>query len=589
MVRERGYHGSPDHFRHVVAGHRPRRPAEAYLRLRSLPGEQAQVDWAHFGHLEIGRARRPLMAFVMVLSHSRQIFLRFFLDARMENFLRGHVAAFAGIVAACRALCSTTISRVRCWSDTAMRSASIRRCWALPGTTAIEPRPVAVARGNEKGRVERAIRYVRDAFFAARSFADLDDLNAQAELWCNGQAADRRCPAEPAPHACARSSPRKRRMLLTLPDNPPPLLESVEVRVGKTPYVRFDLNDYSVPHAQVQRNLTVLADPHELRIVDGVHVLACHPRSYDKGAQIEDPAHIQALVERKRAARQHRATDRLTQAAPAAQDLLVRAAERGGNLGAITVGLQRLLDRYGAAELQAAILEALVRDVPHPNAVRLALERRREQRGDAPPMPSPMPAHVQARDVPVRRTSSKPMTSSRTWPMSDPDLLRDRARALQLHGLLAHWSEVATHPWLATLIDWEEQERTRRSLERRLREAHIGRFKPLCDFDWNWPKSCDRAAIEALMTLDFLKDATNAVLVGQNGVGKTMLAQNIAHQALVAGHTVLFTTAGQLLGDLAALDSDSALRRRICTTMPARPCWPSTRSATCPTPIAMPT
>jgi DNA replication protein DnaC len=147
--------------------------------------------------------------------------------------------------------------------------------------------------------------------------------------------------------------------------------------------------------------------------------------------------------------------------------------------------------------------------------------------------------------------------------MSDPDSLRDRARALHLHGLLSHWSDVATQPWLAPLIDWEERERARRSLERRLQEAHIGRFKPLCDFDWNWPKRCDRAAIETLMTLDFLKDATNVVLVGQNGTGKTMLAQNIAHQALIAGQTALFTTAGQLLGDLAALDSDSALRRRL--------------------------
>jgi DNA replication protein DnaC len=147
--------------------------------------------------------------------------------------------------------------------------------------------------------------------------------------------------------------------------------------------------------------------------------------------------------------------------------------------------------------------------------------------------------------------------------MSDPDSLRDRARALHLHGLLSHWGEAATQPWLAPLIDWEERERARRSLERRLQEAHIGRFKPLCDFDWNWPKRCDRTAIETLMTLDFLKDATNVVLVGQNGTGKTMLAQNIAHQALIAGQTALFTTAGQLLGDLAALDSDSALRRRL--------------------------
>jgi DNA replication protein DnaC len=119
------------------------------------------------------------------------------------------------------------------------------------------------------------------------------------------------------------------------------------------------------------------------------------------------------------------------------------------------------------------------------------------------------------------------MTGSEISPMSEPDRLRARARALHLHGLLMHWSEVATQPWLAPLIDWEEQERFRRSLERRLQEAQIGRFKPLCDFDWNWPKRCDRATIEALMTLDFLKDGTNVVLVGQNGTGKTMLAQNV--------------------------------------------------------------
>lgn len=180
------------------------------------------------------------------------------------------------------------------------------------------------------------------------------------------------------------------------------LLERVAVRVGKTPYVRFDLNDCSVPHTHVRRTLTVLADTHEVRIVDGAQVLACHCRSYDKGAQIEQDEHVQALVAYKRAARQHRATDRLVQAAPASHEMLLRGAERGANLGAITSGLIRLLDRYGAAELQIAIREALERGVPHPNAVRLALERRREQRGAPPPVAVELPATVQARDAPVR-------------------------------------------------------------------------------------------------------------------------------------------------------------------------------------------
>jgi transposase len=401
MVRERGYRGGPDHFRHLIARHRPARPAEAYLRLRTLPGEQAQVDWGHFGHLTIGRARRPLMAFVMVLSYSRSIFLRFFLDARMDSFLTGHVAAFQAWGG---------VPRVLLYDN--LKSAVLERhgdairfhptLVAFAGHYRYDPRPVAVGRGNEKGRVERAIRYVRDNFFAARDLTDVDALNAQAEAWCRGPAAERRCPDNDAlsvREVFAEEAPR----LLPLPDHPYPVAEAVPVTAGKTPYVRFDLNDYSIPHTHVRRRLTVLADPHQVRIVDGTQVLACHRRSYDKGQQVEDQGHVQALVADKRAARHHRATDRLALAAPASQTLLARAAERGDtNLGTITAALMRLLERYGAAELQAAITEALERHVPHPNAVRLALERRREQRQEAPPVALVLPAHVQARDAPVQ-------------------------------------------------------------------------------------------------------------------------------------------------------------------------------------------
>jgi DNA replication protein DnaC len=152
------------------------------------------------------------------------------------------------------------------------------------------------------------------------------------------------------------------------------------------------------------------------------------------------------------------------------------------------------------------------------------------------------------------------------FPMNAADL-RTQATSLRLHGLLAHWPELMAEPEaarrVAQWLGWEADERSRRSLERRVRDAHIGRFKPLADFDWSWPEQIDRAAVEDLMTLQFLADASNVVLVGPNGVGKTMCACNLGYQAILAGHTALFVTAGQLLGDLAALDSDSALRRRL--------------------------
>ena len=400
MVHERGYRGSPEHFRHVIAGMRPRPAAEAFLRLRTLPGEQAQVDWAHFGHLQIGRARRPLMAFVMVLSYSRHIFLRFFLDARMDSFLRGHAEAFLAYAGCARVLLYDNLkSAVLERAGDAVRLNPVLLNFAAHHC--FEPRPVAVARGNEKGRVERAIRYVRASFFAARAFTDLDDLNAQARAWCEGQASDRRWP-EDSRLSVRDAFEAERSSLMALPEREYPLGERVAVQVGKTPYVRFDLNDYTVPHTHVRRTLSVLADDRRVRVFDGAQEVASHVRSYDSGQQIEDPAHIQALVERKRAAHTHRGTDRLAHAAPAALELLKAAAARGHNLGTVTAALLRLLDRYGAQALQAAIAEALKRDVPHPNAVRLALERAREEQGLPPPTELRLSKEVARRDAPVR-------------------------------------------------------------------------------------------------------------------------------------------------------------------------------------------
>jgi hypothetical protein len=261
-----------------------------------------------------------------------------------------------------------------------------------------EPRPVAPARGNEKGRVERAIRYVRDSFFAARTFVNLADLNVQAAGWCNGQAADRLCPA--ARELRVREAfLQEQQQLLPLPPTAFITDDVVAVKIGKTPYARFDLNDYSVPHLHVQRMVTVRANLERVRILDGAARIADHPRSYDRGAQIEDPSHVAALVAYKRRAREHRGANRLTNAVPASKELLMRAAARGSNLGSITMGLLRLLDRFGPTELQAAIEDALAHGAPHPNSVRIALERKREARQSPPPIAVDFPEHIRAKDT----------------------------------------------------------------------------------------------------------------------------------------------------------------------------------------------
>ena len=138
-----------------------------------------------------------------------------------------------------------------------------------------------------------------------------------------------------------------------------------------------------------------------------------------------------------------------------------------------------------------------------------------------------------------------------------------RAKALKLHGAIMHWSEIENATWLPTLIQWEEDARQSRGLERRFKQAKLGRFKSIVEFDWNWPKKCDREAIEELMQLEFLKSAINPILIGPNGVGKTTIARNIAHQAVLKGYSVLFTTAGDMLADLFSQDGKLAFARRL--------------------------
>jgi DNA replication protein DnaC len=150
--------------------------------------------------------------------------------------------------------------------------------------------------------------------------------------------------------------------------------------------------------------------------------------------------------------------------------------------------------------------------------------------------------------------------------------LQQTLRALGLHHTALTLSDLITRATKARLSPMqfleqvaaaEDADRKRRSLERRSRRSRVGALAPMADFDWNWPKKIDRPAVEEALSLGFASEASNVVLVGAQGLGKTMIAQNIAHNAVLAGHSALFISAAQLINDLAGQESPRTLERRL--------------------------
>jgi transposase len=389
MLRDRGYRGSVVQLRRVVAALRPPRQ-EAFLRLSTLPGEQAQADWASFGTVTIGRAQRRLSCFVLTLSYSRALYLEFFLDQSLENFLLGHVHAFNDWGGCARTVLYDNLKAV-----VLERYGNIirfhPRLLELCGHYHFAAQPCQVARGNQKGRVERAIQYIRHSFFAARAFTKLTDFNAQALRWRDTVAHQRPAPGDDA-CTVAELFAAERPQLLPLPLHAFDCDLVRPIRSDKTIYVRFDLNDYSIPPGAVSRPLTLVANAATVRLLDGPTELARHRRSYDRHQRIEDPAHIAAVVQQKRKALGSTAVARLRQAVPNIEDFLAAALQRGESLARQTSQLLGLLEDYGAAELAAAVSEALERHSPRASSLLFILNRRHRSR-QTPLLPVDLSRH----------------------------------------------------------------------------------------------------------------------------------------------------------------------------------------------------
>ena len=395
MLRDRGYEGSVEQLRRVVARLRPR-PQEAFLRLQVFAGEQAQVDWAHFGSVAIGRARRALSCFVMTLSWSRALYLEFFFDQTMENFLRGHVNAFDSFKGSARVLLYDNL-----------KSAVVERhgrqihfnprLLELAAHYHFEPRPCQVRAGNQKGRVERAIRYVRDSFWAARAFTTLETCNLQALKWRDEVAHQRRWPDDDS-RTVAQAFEQERPRLLGLPLHQFDTDRVVTVRAAKTIYVRFDTNDYSIPPEAVGRELTLAASGAEVRILDGAREIARHRRSYNRQQLVLDPAHQQALLRTKRKARESTRDGRLELVVPESAVLLERAFAEGESAAQQSAQMIELLDCYGARAVRRAVREALQRNTPRAFSVALLLR----QSNSVTPLPLDLSRHPDAQNLEVR-------------------------------------------------------------------------------------------------------------------------------------------------------------------------------------------
>src|SRR2546425_1252777 len=333
MARDRGYTGSVVQLRRTVARLRPQ-IREPFLRLETFPGEQGQVDWAHFGHMMVGRARRALSCFVMTLSYSRALYLEFFLDQTTENFLRGHVHAFQAWNGQPRVILYDNLKS----AVLERRGSQILfnpRLLELSGHYHFAAQACQVRAGNQKGRVERAIRYVRDSFWAGRTFTTLTECNRQAWLWRDQVAHQRRWPGDDGRTVEQVFAEEQPRLM------PPPLHPFSTDRIDtvcshKTIYVRFDLNDYSIPPEAVGRPLTLIASDTTVRLLDGAREIARHPRTYDRHKQVLDPTHREAVLQAKRKAFHATPAGRLEQAVPERKTLLDLAFAQGESAGSQT-------------------------------------------------------------------------------------------------------------------------------------------------------------------------------------------------------------------------------------------------------------
>lgn len=399
MLKARGYAGSVRSLREYVATVRPKPQREAYLRVEALMGEQAQIDWAYVGKVPVPGGERPLWLFVMVLSWSRAAWGEFVFDTTVHSLLRSltRAATYFG-------------GSTRQWLFDNPKTVVLERhgdaarfhplLLELSGGYCASLRLCAPRKANQKGKVERAIRYWRERFLAGRQVRSIEQGNRELLTFLSEVANIRPHPVQPG-RTVAQCFADEKQRLLPLPTSAPATDVVMPVNVDKTAFVRFDTNDYSVPpiHAERRDTLTLCADDVTVRLLLGQDEVARHARNWGRRQLVEDPAHRQALLERKRGAQEAKGQDRLRAAAPGIEALFERWVNAGRNVGALTARTMPLLDIYGEDIFRAAVAEVLAGTTHDHHAVAVVCERLRRKADKPVPLDVLLGSHVRDRDV----------------------------------------------------------------------------------------------------------------------------------------------------------------------------------------------
>ena len=392
MLKDRGYQGCQQMVRLRLQALRGSRLKRAYMPITVFAGEEAQVDWAHFGSIKVGKGQRKLSCFLMVLSHSRALFAKFFFDQTLDSFLAGHIQAFQYFGGVPRQLRYDNLK-----SAVAERyGQSVRfnpQLLELAAYYAFKPSACNPYSGHEKGRVERAVRYLRESFFVGRGYATIDKLNAGLDEWLSNVAAKRPWPDD-RQKTVIEVWQEEKANLISLPQQPFNICVQRPVRSGKIPFIRFDKNNYSIPFQFVGQPLSLSATEQQVRISNGTEQLACHQRSYSCGEKIMIQEHFSGLNLSRPGGHTIAARSYLNELIPETGVLFTIMTERGTALGLAAAKMTELLKMYGKETLTEAIKQAVMHSYGEVSYLARICDQLSRQKNQVIALPVELPMHL---------------------------------------------------------------------------------------------------------------------------------------------------------------------------------------------------